>query len=77
MSPLRPTDIFLIQAAIKDYKRKHPREATPSAEVALAWQADRRAKRTKKRPEPRAAEPRLLFRILNNIRFLFKPLGSV
>jgi hypothetical protein len=34
---LRPFDVFEIQTAIDNYERRHPRRATPSAEVALAW----------------------------------------
>jgi hypothetical protein len=37
MAQLRPFDVFEIQTAIDDYERRHPRFATPSAEVALAW----------------------------------------
>lgn len=37
MSRLRPFDVFEIQTAIDKYERKHPRRATPTAEVALAW----------------------------------------
>jgi hypothetical protein len=37
MAQLRPFDVFEIQTAIDDYERRHPRCATPSAEVALAW----------------------------------------
>jgi hypothetical protein len=37
MSQLRPFDVFEIQTAIDKYERRHPRRATPSAEVALAW----------------------------------------
>jgi len=37
MTQLRPFDVFEIQTAIDKYERRHPRRATPSAEVALAW----------------------------------------
>ena len=37
MTQLRPFDVFEIQSAIDKYERRHPRRATPSAEVALAW----------------------------------------
>jgi hypothetical protein len=37
LARLRPFDVFEIQTAIDDYERRHPRRATPSAEVALAW----------------------------------------
>jgi hypothetical protein len=37
MTRLRPFDVFEIQTAIDKYERRHPRCATPSAEVALAW----------------------------------------
>ena len=37
MAQLRPFDVFEIQTAIDVYERRHPRCATPSAEVALAW----------------------------------------
>ena len=37
MTQLRPFDVFEIQTAIDNYERRHPRRATPSAEVALAW----------------------------------------
>ncbi len=37
MTQLRPFDVFEIQTAIDKYERRHPRCATPSAEVALAW----------------------------------------
>ncbi len=37
MARLRPFDVFEIQTAIDKYERRHPRRATPSAEVALAW----------------------------------------
>jgi hypothetical protein len=77
MAPLRPSDIFVIQAAMKEYKRKHPGQATPSAEVALAWLAGRRGRRIKRPQQPKPAEAGLFIRILNNVRFLFKPLGSV
>jgi hypothetical protein len=45
---IQPSDIFLIQAAIEKYERKHPDSPTPSAEVALAWQMDRSHKRTQR-----------------------------
>ena len=76
MTPLKPADIFVIQAAIENYKRKHPRQAAPSAEVALAWQIERRRKRTKARVQPKSAGAGLFLRLLENIRFLFKPLSS-
>jgi hypothetical protein len=37
MTHLRPFDVFEIQTAIDKYEQRHPRRATPSAEVALAW----------------------------------------
>jgi hypothetical protein len=45
MTQLRPFDILVIQTAIEEYKRKHPRRPTPSAEVALAWRLGRRGRR--------------------------------
>jgi hypothetical protein len=72
MTPLKPADIFVIQAAIERYERKHPDSATPTAEVALAWHISRLSKHRK----PIASEGGLLTRIFENVRFLFKPMSS-
>jgi len=72
MAPLKPADIFVIQSAIEQYKRKHPGKPTPSAEVALAWMMERRRGSLRKR----SREDGLFSRVLDNVRFLFRPLTT-
>jgi hypothetical protein len=76
MTPLKPADIFVIQAAIEQYQRKHPDSETPSAEVALAWYMSKLSKHKKAIVTEAASEGGLLTRIFENVRFLFKPLSS-
>ena len=73
---IQPSDIFVIQAAIEQYQRKHPGSPTPSAEVALAWKMDRSWKRTKRSEPTSGSEASMFARIFENFRFLFKPLSS-
>ena len=75
MSPLRPADIFLIQSAMERYQKKFPHEPTPSAEVALAWLANKNSGAPVQQPSP-SNEGGLFSRVLGNILVLFRPLGS-
>jgi hypothetical protein len=75
MAPLKPADIFVIQSAIAQYRRKYPRRPTPSAEVALAWLMERRQKKRRLR-RPLAGAGAMAARMLDNVRFLIRPLGS-
>ena len=71
MAQLRPFDVFEIQTAIDDYERRHPRCATPSAEVALAWRLRGRGRerasshafdqQTKQKPPRKLNRPRTRF----------------
>jgi hypothetical protein len=72
MTQLRPADIFVIQAAIEDYRRRYPDRPTPSAEVALAWRLDRKGRH--KQPQQTKADggPGLLRSILRGLSGLLR-----